>query len=473
MQGNAMLAVVRHFGNLQLEPTRGEDTTTFTPFGWALLSYPSRLTLPLAVLAVLITLTVTAYGLRRARLSARLTGLALVGLFSLAVAVAGAGHLVWQIVLATHPESQVFGEADFYGQSWFVGALLAAALALGSALWPGLARRVGEANLALAGALATALLALVIALTQPWLAYLEIWPAIAAALGLGVLLTTTGRSWQRLAVLVLVVVPAAALPISGLYLSIVSGVQGSPALVLGLLVLLLGLLTPQVILAGSFAPRLLPVAFGAVAIGILSVGINASAYSAAQPRPDTAAYLLNTATGRAFWATADGQLDAYTGQLLLSPAPRPLDELIGAGGSGQLVTSRAPVADLPAPSLTVRVQQVEGDVWTLAVHLESPRGGWRAAVFPRDARLREASFEDAPPLALDDELSIIGLPAEGVDFVLKVQATGRPTLVVVDTTIGLPEFADVPSRPVTFMTAPVPDDLRGYPTFVAAQVSVP
>ena len=33
MQGNAMLAVVRHFGNRQLEPTSSEDMTMLTPSG--------------------------------------------------------------------------------------------------------------------------------------------------------------------------------------------------------------------------------------------------------------------------------------------------------------------------------------------------------------------------------------------------------------------------------------------------------
>jgi hypothetical protein len=43
----------------------------------------------------------------------------------------------------------------------------------------------------------------------------------------------------------------------------------------------------------------------------------------------TVGYLLNTATGQAFWATADRHLDGYTRHLLHEPAPRTLDDLIG------------------------------------------------------------------------------------------------------------------------------------------------
>jgi hypothetical protein len=287
--------------------------------------------------------------------------------------------------------------------------------------------------------------------------------------------TTIRTTWWRLAVLVVVAVPAAALSISGLYLSVVSGVQGSPVLMLAFLVVLCALLTPHIVLVASIGRRLLPALLGVAAVGLVGVAVTTSGYTAAQPRPDTAAYLLNAATGQAFWATTDRDLDEYTRQLLQDPVSRALDDLIGAGGSSTLLSSPAPIAELQPPRLVVQAQQVEGDLRTLSVHIQSPRGGWRALVFPGEGTdLVAASFQGASPAALKDgTITVVGVPPEGIDFQLTVRAREQATLVVVDQTMDLPALPGVPPRPAFFMTAPVPEDFRGYPTFVSTQVTVP
>ena len=255
--------------------------------------------------------------------------------------------------------------------------------------------------MAAAGVLAGAATALVLAIMLPWLAYLEIWPVLIAACGLGYLLTTDAAhkpGWLLVAVLVLVAVPAAGIGVSGLYLSIMSGVQGSPALVIAALVLLIGLLSPQVLVATAVARRWLPAMFALIGVGLLSVGFMSSSYTASQPRPDTAAYALNSATGQAFWATADEHLDGYTSQLLTAPVPRTLDELIGAGGSSMLVSTPAPTAQLAPPVLTLRDRRTDGETQTLSLHLASQRGAWRAVVFPGPGvELMTAAFVDTAP----------------------------------------------------------------------------
>lgn len=88
-QGDAMLALVHHFGNL-----------------------------PLAGLAMLLATVTASLGWCRGRLGLRRLAAAIAALISLALVGGVLDHLGWQMILVTHPESQVFRDADFYAQFW-------------------------------------------------------------------------------------------------------------------------------------------------------------------------------------------------------------------------------------------------------------------------------------------------------------------------------------------------------------------
>jgi hypothetical protein len=118
----------------------------------------------------------------------------------------------------------------------------------------------------------------------------------------------------------------------------------------------------------------------------------------------------------------------------------------------------------------VRGRRLDADPWTLSLHLATQRGAWRATVFPAGGVEQvSGSVAEAAPAPLNGvPLTIIGLPAEGVDFVLIARATGPLSCVVVEQTMRLAEPPGVPPRPDSLMTASTPEELRGYPTFVAA-----
>ena len=477
--GNVMLSLARHFGNIPLEGNANatEDSIVFTVFGTRMVSYPFNWSGPLAALATLLALAAIMFAWRRHRFSSRRLVAAIGSVLPLAIVGALIAQLAWQAVLATHPESKDFRDADFYAQTWYVGAVYAFTVAAGLAIWPWLTRRCGEEAVVSAGLVGMAAISALISQMQTSIAYLVMWPTLAGAFGLVCLLAVdrARHPWFSLGLLVLIAVPAVGFPVAGLYQSIVGGAEGSPALSVALLLLLLALLAPQLGLIAGLSRRLVPGAAAAVGALLLVGGVMNSAFDAANPRPENLVYIVDSERGQAYWASPRASVDEWTGQFLVQPAPRTLDELLGVGGSTTLLTSPAPALQLPGPELVLRGEERDGDVRTLRLHLSSQRHAWRGYVLPvPGVQLVGAALGDGSPATLQTaSLDVPGLPAEGLDFTFRVRASSPVSFVVIDQTPGLPELAGAAPRAESVMAAPTPDNLRGFATVVRSVFAFP
>jgi hypothetical protein len=488
VEGNAMVALMRHFGSLPIGgETKAEDEVFFSLFGGEVVHYPIAWALPLALLAFLGTFGVIGLGVWRGRLSARGLAGALVVLALGTLAAVGAALLAGQLILALHPESQVFSESDFYGQGFYMGALYALTVALALALWSWLGRRLDAAYLAVATLFWLAVLALLLGVVLPHASYLVTWPALVGVLALAVFLGLPGdgswRSWARGAALLVPALVALGFLTPVLYVATLDGFEAGLADKVVILVLLLGLLTPQLSVVGqTVRRRWLPAAAtlltALIGLGLLVAGNAASGYDAAHPRPDTLFYALNADSGEASWATLDPELDQWTKQFLGGDTKeRTLEDLLSGGGSTKILTSPAPVAPLKPPEVELLGQEANGPTRTLRLHLASPRGAWRAFLLPGAGVeiLGWGLNGKSPPEVGDESFTFTALPPEGVDLSVKVRASGPVRFTVVDQTIGLPRIPGVPlpTRPETVMPAPLPAEaevLAGYPTFVSKSI---
>jgi hypothetical protein len=485
-EGSAMVAVARHFGDLPIDETKVEDEVFFTVFAGEVLHYPLAWALPLALLAGLGTLGVIALGLRRGQLGVRGLAGALVVLALGMVAAGALATLAWLAILGAHPESRVFSESDFYGQGYYTSALYALTVALALALWSWLGRRLGAAHLAVAALFWLAVLAVLMGIALPHASYLVTWPALATALALGVLFGApqedAGRwwAWTTFAALLLSAVVALGFLVPAFYLGIVE-MEGGPALWVVVLVLVLGLLAPQLsLIARTIQRRWLPTAVtllvALIGVGLIVAGSATSGYDAEHPRPDTLFYVLNADTGEANWATVDPELDHWTKQFLSGGTQkRSAEELFGRmffGGDEpiKILTSSAPVTLIKPPELMLLGEESNGTTHTLRLHLSSSRRAWRAYLLPgAGVQILAVGDRSSALQKLGDEpFTYSGLPPEGVDLTVKIRAAGPIRFTVVDQTNGLPRIPGVtlPKRPEAVMPAPEPEQFRGYPTFV-------
>jgi hypothetical protein len=246
------------------------------------------------------------------------------------------------------------------------------------------------------------------------------------------------------------------------------------------LVLLLGLLAPQLaLIAHAIRGRWLPAAatllVALIGVGLLVAGNAASGYDAAHPRPDTLFYALNADTSEANWATLDPELDQWTKHFLSGDTQeRTVGELYGGDDPTKVLTSSAPVAPLKPPELELLGQQANGATHTLRLHLSSSREAWKATILPGSGvEILGWGLGGKAPQKIDDEIfEYRALPPEGVDLSVKVRASGPIRFTVIDQTHRLPRIPGMtlPKKPETVMPAPLPTEAEafaGYPTLVS------
>ena len=247
--GDTMLALARHFGNLDLGAARnvGEDLVFFTAPRLGLVAYPVWLARTLAVAAVILFAAVILAARRRGRLSlARLTWGAIA---ILAVLVAGAALAVaaWEVALSMHPESaSTLHFPDFEGSAFVVAAIFVAAAAAFVAVAYLLSRWIGAVEVAAGALVWLAVLALALAFFEPLFSSVALWPLLGgvAALSLVIFLR---RAWSAGAPLALAAVPGLVLIVPLLVLEARKVEDGAVVGVASLL-LLLGSLLPQLLL---------------------------------------------------------------------------------------------------------------------------------------------------------------------------------------------------------------------------------
>lgn len=474
--GNAMLALARHFGDLQIGETKAGNVVFFTTFGTTILHYPAAWALPLTLVVALGLVAIIALGLWRHRLTARGLGLALLAVTTGVIVLAGLSQLIWQPILATHPEADVFSERDFYGRGLYLGSLYAATIAIILGAIPWLVRRFTAPHLALvsAGWFLTIILA---AGFDPTQSYMVLPPLLATIAVLAVLLfapeSSGGRWWQvaRFGVLLFGLVVTAGVTVALFYRAAIDGLEEGPVIVIALLTLLLGLLAPQLALAAQLGRRWLPATGGIIAVGLMLFAITTSGQSSSNPRPDTLMYGLNADRAEAVWVSADSSPDEWTKQVLTdSPVQSTLGDVLGIGSTSAVLVNSAPVVELPAPELMLLGEQRYGDERTLRLRLNSPRQAYRYYLLPGPGvQLLAAGIGDKALVDLETyDLRYEGLPSDGAELTVRVRASGPVQFTVVDQSSGLPQLPGVTlsPRPDTFMAAPGPEWVAGDPTLV-------
>lgn len=246
--GDVMLALARHFGNLDLRQaarSAGDDLVFFTVPILGLLAYPIWLAKALAVVTAALFIAVIVAVWRLGRLT--LARLALGTLAFLALLLVGCALAwgVWELLLQAHPGAELREFPDFGGSGVAVTAIFAVAAAAFVAVMYALSRRVGVLELASGALVCLATLDLALALSTPLASALALWPLLGGVTAL-VVVAFLGRGWAAGTLLALAAVPGFVLLVPLLVLKTVDVEDGAAVGVL-ILVLLLGSLLPQLL----------------------------------------------------------------------------------------------------------------------------------------------------------------------------------------------------------------------------------
>ncbi|MEV4642859.1 M28 family peptidase [Actinoplanes sp. NPDC049548] len=464
--GETVLALTRDLGDRDLATLRSGGDATYFPVPGGLAHYPGSWTWPLAVAALVAVLALGWVARRRGLATARrqLAATALTLVPVLAVPVLA--QLLWILLKIIRPGYAEM-PIDPYRPGWYRLALLALTLAVVSAWYALLRRRLGPAALAIAGLAWLALLGLVLAAVAPGGSYLTALPALAGAVA-GVVAVLLRGGWTAVAAVtlgtsaaVVVLLPTLVMffPAMGMALA---GTGAFLAVLLALALLpVLDLIHPEAggqRGVGALSARrrgALPALAATLALlACTAAGLVADRFDRAHPAPTHLMYALDADTGQARWLSASHTPSDWTAQYV-GDDPAPVTDTLPAFGAQELLSGPAEPASLPAPELTKTADTTAGDRRTVTLRL-LPRRPVRLVTLHVGAAAEVASATVGGRTVATDRTAggVWGFgfvfhapPPTGVVVTLTVPATAPLKLRAMDASDGLSAVPGFRVRP--------------------------
>src|SRR5688572_6522988 len=372
-RGSYALALARHFGNVDLSQTKQGNDVYFNLFGSTLVHYSNIWVLPLTLFVLALFVAVTIVGFRRRRLTVRGIVVGFVSLLVSLLAASVVAWLLWKVVWMIRS-----GPSAAATQSrLLLLSFVALAIAITFAVFAFVRNRAGVESLAVGSLLWWVLLMLISSILLPGATFIFHWPMLFCLVGLGWLMLSSpekeSRGFVDIVVLSLCALPAIIVMAPVIYQIFVGLTLNWSFMVIALLVLLFGLLLPQLRLIATPFKWVFPGAAAVAAIVLLVAGVLINA-APAERQANRIVYALNTDTGRAIWAGDLSQPDERTSQFFAAASEKgTLADFAYGKKSREYTVNFAPVAQLPAPQMSVIEDTAADGVRTLKMRVSSAR----------------------------------------------------------------------------------------------------
>jgi hypothetical protein len=368
-QGDNMLNLVRHFGNIDLRQTKAPDITFFNVVGSWMVHYPVSLNTLFIILTNILLVVGLVMGLVRKQIRGRSLVVGIVAFPVILIILFFISSEVLQGIRSISPLYDGYYD-NAYNTGYYFFALAVLGIAVFTLLYQWLVRKFALSSLWLAAMLWEVIVMDLLYTSIPSAIYFLCFPLLFA--GVAALSYTydeaaaNNRPWRSGILTLILLLPAILLltpMISSLFIAF--GVSAQTPAVIVLLGFLLGLALP--LLAAVFRETrwLIPGgAFGLFLLGILVAFLH-SGYSPQEPYKTSLRYLLNADSNKAWWITNVEQPDAWTRQFVPHPA-----KVHTIGGSDNDYVDTAPILPLQAPSLTVEKDTLENGLRLLTLHCQ-------------------------------------------------------------------------------------------------------
>jgi hypothetical protein len=483
--GNAAVALLRHFGNMDLATLpRTPNAVYFNVLPRLVIHYPATLALPLAGLAAILFVVVLVLGLRRRQISLGGVGVGALGLLLSLILSVTLVTLAWWLIRLLNPNLHVMTVGGWYREPLYLWAFVALSIFVVGGLhlfW----RRWFRLMDLTVGALGWwVLLALLTATMLTGFSAIFTWPLLAALLALGWTLwrpQSAKHAWAQVGIwfaptLISLALTVPLIAMLAIYAGRMEAILGLPSMALPIpvIVLLLGLLLPVLEWIAPKRRRWLPVGALFVSLVLVLTATGLSGFDAAHPKPNTVIYWLDANQNQARWITVDdarsgrdtrAQLDEWTGQFFPDGGQ---ESSINPWLSGWFTTqfpaleTSAPVADLPSSSLTLLSDESAGTVRHLRLHVDIPEAVQDAHILVQASKPMAALGVNGSAVDLRSQsvesmqINVLGRHPDGVTLQLTVSTGASVAITVQDRILGLPSIPGLTlmPRPEWMMPAP-------------------
>ena len=506
-EGDIMLALVKHFGNIPLNGLTSSDRVYFDVPGLGLVNYPVGWVFPLNVILLMLFATVLTLALKTKTVRVgRIVTSAIVFpfiLFGLAVT----SHFLWLAIRQLHPEYDSFIQGDTYNSHWYLLAFVFLNIGLFGFLQAYLCKWLQPIEFAFGIMVCWLVLLMVSGVWLPGASYLFFWPLTAMLVVVGGLFVLKNNNEQQLVneslnklipfmvrqahhertqqktvrpeplgyaqespveglnqgFLNVLLIFLGSIPglliftplIKGLFIGLTPQMIG---VVIVLLVLLLGLLTPLLAMIGqrnNLIRASLLLGFAALVAGSLTSGFDVD-----HPRQNTLFYALNSSGQRAFWLSTDNQLDQWTSVFFPNGQAKQQVPKIFGDRFPAMWAAQAPVLALQKPMIETLedngISDKSAEKRKIKIRVKSSRLAPKLTITIEGIAVLQSKvagqlYSQSPQL--NWSLDSVGLNDEDliIEFVVKA---GVPFKVrVIDFTYGLPVINPI-SRPSAMTDKP-------------------
>ncbi|BAY60043.1 M28A family peptidase [Calothrix brevissima NIES-22] len=450
--GEYALALTRHFGKLNLTNIKQSDAVYFDIFASFIVSYPEAWVIPLTVLTVVLFFGVTILGFQKKYLSFAGISLGFLALFINNISVTTVVTVIWWFLNNLHSEYRAILQGDTYNSNLYAIAFVTLAIAITSGVYIYFYRKTNIQNLTFGALLWWLILMVLASIYLPGASYLFTFPLLLNLGGWGFIFATSKNAPLGISFVVLSVcsIPAIILFAPTIYLMLVALTISISGVVMVMVILLLGLLIPQLYLFTHPHKWLLPVTALTISLSLIIAGSLTAGFNANHPKPNSIFYALNADTGEAIWASFDEQPDDWTSQFLAQNAEKvSLTEYLPFA-SQQVLKNQAPALSLAAPKITLLSDNTSNGTRTLNLQIISLRQGRIVRVYldstvevleaAVNSKKIDAHINNSTNSGTLWGLHYYALPQEKIELTLTVKQSQPLKLKVVDQSDGLPEI---------------------------------
>jgi hypothetical protein len=452
-QGSTALALTRQFGNLDLNRPQSRNAVYFDLFGSYLIHYSYGLVLPLSVLVGLLFVGMIIWGMRQKQLSVRGIAWGVLALLAAMISAVLIMSLIWFLISLLHSGYGLILQGTTYNSGVYIVSFIALTIALTASIYIWFRRRTSQLNL-FAGALVWWLvLTLLTGVFLPGASYLFMLPLFFSLPAIFILSVSERReriSTAQLLGLFICSVPAIILLAPATNLLLVALPAHCYGGLMITVVLLLGLLLPLLDLISAPNKWMLPGLSVLACLILIVVGTATSSFNSQRPKPNNVFYALDGDRNKAVWASTDGRTDEWTKQFFAEGVKvGALHNYLVSDFEG-FISSPAPVAGIPLPSIAMLGDHTDGNVRTLRLKVTSPRLAPFLAVMleTEKAKVVEANVNNRQldlsgtvgqaEKGIAWQVFYYAPPTEGFELTLKVEPAQPLTISVRDQSFTLP-----------------------------------
>lgn len=466
--GSYALALAQQFGNAdltRLKESGGGDAIYFDLLGYTLIRYPQAWALWLTIGVAVLYFGLLIFGLAKKHLT---SGGFVTGLIIFPACLAGVGFgasYLWTWLAARNP--YYFSHlpwGDPYDRVWFEAGFNLLALAVFLIIYGLLLTRIQARDLGMAALFWWLVLLIAATIFLPGATYAFVWPILGALFSCLMLFGVLEHLAPGRFLILFLAAPGTLV----LWMVLLRGFWflmsvNRPYLGPGLVVLLGGILLPQ--LSVATAPRrwIAPLLCLLAGAGLIVVGTSTERLDTRHRGGNSLVYAKEAEGGPSVWATSDRVLDSWVSGFLKNNQRVVEGQTLFPGNTSKFVVGDAPALGLLPPNITVEANETNAGVRKVRLRITMPQAGTILAFASEPGRgtgLKKVTVDglSVPIVSGGFQVQYLTVPSAGAVVELQYDPSAAPVLLADALTPSLPAVeGTAPKRPDHLMPSPVRD----------------